>query len=165
MSRETKQCYGCKEQFRIEELVDYAGSRAKIMHAYCHSCLKEKQSRDKFSDKVCAIFGLKSPGPRIWTERKRIIQDYGYTDDVIIDCLDYIYNVEKKKKLAESLCLIKPPMVDKMMRYKRAKENEGLQLAQAINTEMNEYIVPVKENKKINKVINDPDAWLEEEEE
>jgi hypothetical protein len=163
MGRTTKQCFECKEQFRIEELVDYAGPRAKVMHSYCPNCLKEKQSRDKFSDKVCTIFGLKSPGPRIWTERKRIIQNYGYTDDIIIDCLDYIYNVEKKKKLAESLCLVKPPIVDKMMRYKRSKENESIQLAKAMEVETTEYVVPIKENNKVNKIINDPDAWLEDE--
>ena len=162
MGRTIKQCYECKEKFRIEELVDYAGPRAKVMHSYCPNCLKEKQSRDKFSDKVCAIFGLKGPGPRIWTERKRIIQTYGYTDDTIIDCLDYIYNIEKKKVLSESLCLVKPPMVDKMMRYKRAKENESFKLAQAMNMETVEYIVPIKENNVSNKVILDPDTLLED---
>lgn len=160
--RLTKQCYNCKEQFRKTELVDYASPRSKAMYSYCPKCLKERQARDLFFDKVCTIFGLKSPGPRIWTERKRLQETYGYTDDIIIDCLDYIYCVEKKKKLAESLCLVNPTTVEKMLQYKSAKEHEGLSIAQAAQIETKEYIVPIKENNKQKKESWDPDDWLDD---
>lgn len=162
MSSKTKQCYECKNVFRVEELVSYAGPRAKQAHSYCPKCLKEKQSRDLFSEKVCYIFGLKAPGPRIWTERKRIIEKYGYTDDTIVECLDYIYKVKKFKKLAESLYLVTPPMVDEMKRYKRMEQGKSIQLTQAMNMETNEYVVPIKENIGQHKIINNPDAWLED---
>ena len=110
----TKQCYGCKQTFLKTELIDYTPIAAKISHSYCPACLKEKQAKDNFSMKVCSIFQLKSPGPRIWNERKRLIDKYGYTDEIIIDCLDYIYNVEHAAKLAESLCLVNPTTVAKM---------------------------------------------------
>lgn len=159
---DTKKCYECKNIFRKTELVDYASPRAKILHSYCPKCLKEKQSRDNFSDKVCFIFGLKNPGPRIWAERKRLQATYGYSDEILIDCLEYIYKVKNFKKFAESLCLISPSMVDEMMQYKRNKTHEGLKLVQAMQTETTEYIAPVEKSKKKNKVEYNPDDWLDD---
>lgn len=159
----TKQCFECKQQFRREELVDYAGINAKTMHSYCPKCLKEKQARDKFAEKVCMIFGIKTPGPRIWTERKRLINTYGYTDNIIIDCLDYIYNVEHKKKISESLFLIQPPMVEKMRKWKKENEYKTNQLMRAMAPEMKEYIIPVKENNEIQNNFINADDFLEEE--
>ena len=160
--RKVKQCYECKVQFRREELIDYAAPGTKTMHSYCAKCLAEKHAREAFANKVCTIFGLKAPGPRIWKERERLQNNYGYTDQIIIDCLDYIYYVEKKKKLAESLCLVQPYMVEKMMRYKTTKEHEAANIARAAQTEVKEYIVPIKENTSIKKESWDPDEWLED---
>ena len=76
--RAVKKCYGCKQEFRSEELVYYASPTANTGYNYCPKCLAEKQARERFSYKVCSIFGLKAPGPRIWTERKRLYEKYGY---------------------------------------------------------------------------------------
>jgi len=158
----TLMCYGCREKFLKEELVAYAGTNAKITHNYCKNCLAEKQARERFSIQVCQIFGLKSPGPRIWTERKRLIDTFGYTDDIIIDCLEYIYKVEKKKKLVESLCLVNPVTVEHMRTYKKRIENSNQQIVRAIaTTKMIEHIVPVKENTKTIKKEWNPDDWLD----
>ena len=157
----TKQCFGCKEKFRREELIDYTGFNASIAHSYCPKCLKEKESRDKFSIEVCKIFGLKSPGPRIWTERKRLQDTYGYTDDTIIECLKYVYYVEHKKKLSESLCLINPISIDRMMRWKRQEQNKNNQIIAAYQTKIQERIVPIKENNTKIKGNWNPDDWLE----
>lgn len=163
MSRELLQCHECKEKFRRDELISYATLRSKTAYNYCKNCYQEKLARERFSEKVCNIFGIKAPGPRIWTERKRLKDTYGYTDDVLIDCLDYIYKVEKKKKFSESLCLINPTLVDKMMSYKRREQNKNNKIVSAINTQTNEYFVSIKENteKKNNKW--NPDDWLFEE--
>ena len=45
-------CYGCKKEFRKEELVAYASPESVTMHNYCPACLKEKQARENFSHKV-----------------------------------------------------------------------------------------------------------------
>lgn len=162
--RLTKQCYGCKQQFRYEELTDYAAPMAKTMHSYCINCLREKQLRDKFSDTVCMIFGIKSPGPRIWTERKRLIKEFGYTDDVIIDCLNYLYNVRKVKKLSESLALVNPYSVERMRKWKASEEYKNNMIAKAAQeTQIADYFVPVKENTTTNKKILNADDFLEEE--
>ena len=162
MSRDLLQCHECKEKFRREELISYATLRSKTAYNYCKKCYQEKLARERFAEKVCNIFGIKSPGPRIWTERKCLKDTYGYTDDLLIECLDYIYNVEKKKKFSESLCLINPSLVDKMMTYKRREQNKNNKIVSAINTETKEYVVKItekdKENK--NKVRWNPDDWL-----
>lgn len=158
--RKALKCKSCGEQFLRTEMVQYCSPKANNPLWYCKKCLAEKQAREKFSDQVCKIFGLKAPGPRIWTERKRIIETYGYTDQILIDCLDYIYNVEHKRKLAESLCLVKPPMVDKMMQYKRQLTEVGDSLVQAAQTEMKEYVVPMRQTKTASKRILNPDDFL-----
>ena len=153
--RKVLKCYECKEIFRREELISYCPNGAKHEHWYCKNCLQEKQEREKFSNYICTLFGLKSPGPRIWTERKRLQDKYGYTDSTILDCLDYIYHVENKKKFAESLCLVSPSMVSKMQQYKRMKDNQASSIVQAMKTETHEYVVPIRENKeKVTKKLN-----------
>lgn len=156
----TRKCYGCKNDFRKEELVQYAGLNAKTAQWYCVDCLTAKQARERFSNKVCQIFGIKAPGPRIWTERKRLQDTYGYTDDTIIDCLDYIYNVQGTKKLSESLVLVKPQTIDKMTRWKYTKEAEASRMVQAATQKMKEYVVPIKEN--TSRVVDDwnPDDFI-----
>lgn len=156
-----KMCYGCKQKFRKSELIDYAAPMTVTMHSYCPKCLVEKQQREAFSDKVCSIFGIKSPGPIIWTERKRLIKKYGYTDETIIDCLDYLYKVKKVRKLAESLYLVTPSSVNEMLKYKHSLEVENIQLAHAIaDTEIREQIVSVKENIDNKDEELNPDDWL-----
>lgn len=145
----TRKCAGCKEDFRKTELVEYSSATGKTSNWYCPKCLEEKQARERFSNKVCQIFGIKAPGPVIWTQRKRLIAEYGYTDDAIIDCLEYIYNVENKKKLSESLYFVKPDMMEKTRAWKNQQAAKASSFAAAIaNTETREYVVPVRENKK-----------------
>lgn len=162
MARTTKMCHMCKQTFRTEEIVSYASPRSNTFYNYCPKCLEERQARDRFIDKVCTIFGLKAPGPRIWTERKRLIDTYGYTDDIIVDCLDYIYNVEKKKKLSESLCLVNPPTVEKMRKYKSREEYNAQKLIDAMKTKIQTYVVPIRENKDEDKHAINLDEWLED---
>lgn len=151
----TRKCAGCKESFRKTELVEYFSPSGKSSAWYCPKCLEDKQARERFSNKVCQIFGIKSPGPIIWTQRKRLISEYGYTDDVIIDCLDYIYNVEKIKKISESLYFVKPDKVERMKAWKRAQTAKASGLTAAMtSTEMKEYIVPIRENNEKKKEID-----------
>ena len=163
MPGKTRVCFKCKESFLMDDMVHYASPRAQQLQWYCQQCYKEKIERDNFSDKVCYIFGIKMPGPRIWTERKRLIDTYGYTDQIIIDCLDYLYNVKKMKKLAESLCLITPTTVNEMLTYKKKQSFEANKLSAAIQQEQREYIIPTpKRKKQIKKIEYNPDEWLDD---
>lgn len=160
--RTTRQCYGCKQVFRKEELVEYASVRASTGHWYCSKCLAEKQEREHFSDKVCEIFGLKSPGPRIWTERKRLIDTYGYTDGIIINCLEYIYNVKRLKKLTESLALVTPKMVAEMKKWKRSEDGKAGGIIAAMATPIEHVQAEVLENVKTNKKKVDINDFLDD---
>lgn len=158
----TRKCSGCKQEFHKDELIQYASLSGKTTYWFCKSCYEEKLSRERFSNKVCEIFGIQSPGPRIWTERKRLKDKYGYTDDAIVDCLDYIYNVVKKNKLTESLALVNPRSMTNMKAWRADKQARAGSIAAAIaNTETKEYIVPVKENNSKRQEINLDDALLE----
>ena len=164
MIKTVKKCHTCHGDFRASELIYYCTLTAKTGYYYCPKCLEEKKAREAFSNAVCMIFGLKAPGPRIWTERKRLQDKYGYTDQIIIDCLEYIYKVEHTKKLAESLCLVGPVTVDKMMQYKKNEQNKANSLVNATtNNKMTEYIVPIAENKtnKRKQILN-PEDFLDD---
>ena len=158
----TRKCAGCKQEFHKDELIQYASLSGKTTYWFCKSCYEEKMARERFQLKVCQIFGIKSPGPRIWTERKRLIDTYGYTDDAIVDCLDYIYNVEHMNKLTESLALVGPRSMANMKSWRAHKKAQAGSIAASIATmETKEYIAPVRENNTKKKEINLDDALLE----
>lgn len=160
--RLTRKCAGCKQDFRKDELIQYSSITGKTSYWYCKNCYEEKLSREKFVNKVCEIFGLKSPGPLIWTQRKQLKEKYGYTDDSIIECLDYIYNVEHMGKLKESLGLVGPRSMRNMKAWKADKQVRAGSIAAAIaNTTTTEYIVPVRENVSKREEINLDDALLD----
>ena len=158
----TRKCHGCSQDIFKDEMIQYSTLSGKTSYWFCKTCYEEKMARERFQDKVCQIFGIKSPGPLIWTQRKRLQDTYGYTDDAIVDCLDYIYNVEHMNKLKESLGLVNPRSMANMKSWRAGKKAQASSLAAAIiNTEVKEYIVPVQENKKKKKEINLDDALLE----
>lgn len=159
----TRTCAGCKESFRKEEMVEYFSASGKTSHWYCRTCLAEKQGRERFSNKVCEIFGIQSPGPMIWSQRKQLRDKYGYTDDAIVDCLEYIYNVLKMNKLYESLGLVNPRNMHAMQSWRAEQKAKASSIAAAIaSMNTTEYIVPITENKKVKKEFNLDDALLDE---
>lgn len=159
----TRKCAGCKQDIRKDEMVQYFSSTGKTSRWFCHTCLMEAQARERFSNKVCEIFGIKSPGPVIWTQRKRLRDKYGYTDDAIVDCLEYIYNVEHMDKLAESLGLVGPRSMANMKAWRADQKARASSIAAAIaNTETHEYIVPVQERKKKKEEISLDDGLFDD---
>jgi len=159
----TRKCFGCKQDFRKEELVEYFSSSGKTSNWYCKDCLAEKQSRERFITKVCQIFGLQTPGPLIWTQRKHLRNTYGYTDDAIVDCLDYLYNVEKKSTLKESLGLVAPWSMEKTKKWKAQKKNETTGIAAALaNTQVVEEVVTIREHKKERKKTSLEDGLFDD---
>ena len=158
----TRKCHGCKQDIRKEEMIQYTSLSGKSSYWFCKTCYEEKMARERFQTKVCQIFGIKSPGPVIWTQRKKLRDTYGYTDDAIVDCLEYIYNVQKKKILSESLVLVGPKSMAQMKAWRADQKARASGIAAAIaHTEMKEYIVPIKENKKKREEINLDDALLD----
>ena len=158
----TRKCKGCGQEIRKDEMIQYATLSGKTTYWFCKPCYEERMERERFQNKVCQIFGIKSPGPIIWAQRKKLRDTYGYTDDAIVDCLDYIYNVQHKNILSESLVLVNPKSMNQMKAWKAEQRGKAGSIAAAINTmEVKEYIVPIRENKKKKEEINLDDALLE----
>lgn len=156
--RLTKQCHECHQVFKKSELIDYASPNAKTMYSYCSKCLAEKQERDRFAEQICMIFGIKAPGPVIWTGRKRLREEYGYTDDTILKCVDYIYNVRNFKKQSESLVLVTPKMVQEMKDYRRTIEKRVAD----VNQNYNRVTFVPKEKEEPEPEYFDPDDFLDD---
>ena len=96
------------------------------------------------------------------TQRKRLRDTYGYTDDAIVDCLEYIYNVEHMNKLKESLGLVNPRSMANMKAWRADQKARASSLVAAAATmETKEYIVPINEKKKKKEKLNLDDALLE----
>ena len=156
-------CSKCHDTFRREEMVKYASINCKTALWYCPKCLQEKQENEWFINEICRIFGVKSPGGRIYKERLELKEKYGYTDKTIIECLEYVYNVEKLKKDSVSLYFVKPDMIEKMMKYKRSLAAEGNSFAQAMKeATYTEYVVPIREaTERKNEFLN-PDDYFDD---
>lgn len=158
----TRKCYGCKQDIRKDEMIQYSSISGKTSYWYCKNCYEEKIAREKFQLKVCQIFGIKAPGPLIWTQRKRLRDTYGYTDEAIVDCLDYIYNEKHMNKLKDSLGLVNPRSMAEMKKWRANKKATAGSIAASIATmETKEYIVPIKENTRKREKLNLDDALLD----
>lgn len=161
----TLQCYKCKQQFPRNELVEYTGWRAQNAQKYCPACLEEKKSNDAFEEYVCKLFNIKAPGSRINGDKKRLTEKYGYTNKTIMDTLDYIYNVKGLKVLSKSLALVKPSMVEEMLKYKRAKEIKSNILTNAFINGMQERSperIHARENEENKKAWNVDDYFFDD---
>ena len=159
--RKQKKCDKCGEVFLRAEMIEYTPVGCKNMKVFCKPCYEERIAYDKFSDGVCKIFGLKRPGPILNTQRKALLNK-GYTDEIILDCLDYVYNVKKLKKSSETLVLVTPENINAMLKYKKVNENRTNQLVNAmVSTQTVTHIVPVRENTKTLKQQWNSDEWLD----
>ena len=158
--KETRKCSKCGKEFLKQDLIQYTTFSGKTTYWLCETCYKEKIAREQFSSKVCEIFGLVSPGPRIWNERKRIQDKYGYTDNVIIDTLEYLYYVKKCNKYAESLYQVTPKNVQDMIVWKTNQEELSKTVKAETKLEQKETFIQFnKHEKKVVEKIN-PDDYL-----
>ena len=158
--RKTLKCHECGETFRREELVEHCSPNSKTSYRYCPKCLNEKIAREHFSETVCRIFNLKAPGPRIWKERERLQETYGYTDQIICDCLEYLYEINHTKKLAESLCLVTPTNVEAMMKLKRQQQSRANLFENLIDKEYKYKTIKIRENEDEPVILNDINSWF-----
>lgn len=159
----TRKCYGCDKSFPKDELITYAPEGTKTFHNYCHNCYEDKLARERFTAKIQELFGVKKPGPRVWTERKRLMDKYGYTSDSIVECLEYVYKTKKAKPIEANLVLINPTSMEEMRQHRNTQENKSYMMAAAMQMETKEYVVPIKENTdEVSKTNWEPDDWLEE---
>ena len=157
--RSTYKCFDCSDTFNVADIIEYEG------HRFCKVCYINKLEREKFSKFVCELFNTKSPGPVIWSQRKDIQAKYGYTDNTIIKCLDYVYNVLHFKKEKPTLGLVTPMNIEKMLQYRKKQEYEDTKLMQAfvqgVEQRNTTFHVKVRENKDAEEEWNLDDCLKE----
>ena len=159
----TRKCHGCGQDIYKDEMIQYSTLSGKTSYWFCKACYEEKVARERFQNKVCQIFGIKSPGPLIWTQRKKLQTQYGYTDDAIVDCLEYIYNVKHMNKLKESLGLVGPRSMTEMKAWRSEQRARASSIAASIsNMEVHEYVVPIRENKTTKKETSLEDGLFDD---
>lgn len=145
-------------QERIEE-------EARIFHSECYPAYRD---RKEFTDYVCKLFGLKKPGPVIYSQRRTFMDKYGYTDRGMVLALRYAYEVQGNKiaNAQERIGLI-PYVYDEAQAYfsslEKKQEEIAQKLAQATEEKEREVIV-VREVPRRQRPTNyiDPNILLEE---
>ena len=142
MPGKTRTCYKCHIVDLKENMISVNDNgKAPFICIKCHN---EKVMREKFSDAVCHIFGIKAPG-NLWKERNKIIKEYGYTDQIILDTLEYLYNIKGWKVYGPKIInLITPPNVEAMMKYKRRKDYEENKIVSAFVAGINNKTQPLR---------------------
>lgn len=156
-----KKCWKCKEELNDKEAIQYVSPGMKNFHSYCNECFQKQKDFDDFKLKVVSIFGGDEKlWPRIMRDRRNLIDNFGFTDKTIIDCLDYLYNVKKMKILSRSLALVTPSNIEEMKKYKRAQATSAGHVTAAAATEIVEHKIYIREDKKEPQEEN-LDAWFE----
>ena len=137
-------CAECSKQKRDikkyprGEIIEHNGRKL------CPACYKQAVENEKFRIFICELFGVKSPGPKIYTQRKRLKEEYGFTDETIMRTLEYIFRVKKKNKSFESLGLVTPAMVEEAHQY-HLKQKALEKVVNLDEIKIKRHIVPIKE--------------------
>ena len=147
-------CSECSKQkkenklYPRDEIINYKGQN------YCPKCYAEKLEKEKFSEFICNLFGLKAPGPVIYSQRKRLKEKYYYTDETIMKTLRYIYDIKKCNKLVESLGLVTPENVEAARKYfdKEEKKYDDFKTTIIKKKKATKVIVPMKKKPQKEKV-------------
>lgn len=153
-------CTSCKNRFYRNDLIPYKGLN------YCQDCYAAKLAREKFSEEICSLFGIMTPGPRIWKQRKDMIAQYNYTDDMIILAIKYAKYVKKMQDFGYSIGIAPYVMDEAIKYYNYSPENPTPVIEEETRQPVEEpettpIQVAVKKEKKKKQVELDPDAFLE----
>lgn len=115
----------------------------------CPKHYKEAVENEKFNNYICELFGIKSPGPLIFTQRKRL-NEQGFTDETICHTLDYLFNVKKLNKAFESLGLINSQTVEEAYNYHLSQKGKTVELKE---NKVVEHVVSVKKKERKKNIL------------
>lgn len=159
MARQTLTCSSCHTKFPREEIIFYGSAKNPIK--YCPQCYSDRIDRDKFTNYICELFGIRVPGPKIYTQRKALKEKYGFTTDTIIQTLEYLYRVKKLDRTYESIGLVNPQTVEEAKNYYKQKALIYEKLKKAEETKVKDLITPIqKKERKVD--LLDIDEYLED---
>lgn len=135
-------CAECSKQRR--DIKKYPRNEIIVYNSrkLCPACYAQAVENEKFKMFICELFGVKSPGPKIYTQRKQLKEKYGFSDTTIMRTLEYVFRVKKMNKAYESLGLITPRMVDEAYEYHKSQKGKIVELKEAKTVE---HVVSIKE--------------------
>lgn len=144
-------CVNCHQKFSRKEIVNFNGKNL------CFECHKEASEKNAFDIFICQLFGLKKPGPKIYSQRKNLLER-GYSLNAIRQTLDYLFNIKglSKKEATIGILLTNPEYFDEAKEYYR-KENQNIEnwsIAAQEQAAAKRFIVPIRESVKEQKKIN-----------
>lgn len=153
-------CFECKWNVSVDDAI-YENKH--YYHPACYALVLDKKN---FVEYVCKLFGLKAPGPVIYSQRKNFMEKYKYTDAGMVKTLKFLYEVQKNKidNAQERIGLI-PYAYDEAQEH-YAKEDErkrdiANKMSNAIKNQKIEKIRIRKIPKKERKVeLIDPNTIL-----
>lgn len=155
-------CYECKTNVAKADAIHEGG------HYFHNGCFVVYTNRQAFAAYVCQLYGLKAPGPVIYSQRKNFIEKYGYTDDGMIKALRYAYEVKHIKiTKAESRIGIIPSVYEDAQKFFEAQERKQNKIVKEfakLTDRTRTVIVNLPKERSVE--LNDMDALsaLEEEE-
>ena len=156
-------CFICHNLFDDKDLVYYAAPNASVYHYYCLPCYEEKIARQKFNAEISKIFRIVSPGPKLFSQRKRLLKK-GFTDNVILETVRYLYEVKGLDKRYETFGLVNEDTAHEAHEYyarEAAKQKQKEQDLQ--NLKINKIEVKHKENVEDDEpILVNPDVLLKD---
>ena len=156
-------CKECKKFFPKEELISY-GPRGGYQFNYCNDCYTKKRKREQFADYICNLFKLRAPGPMIYSQRKKL-NEQGFTDEVILMTLKYLYEVRGYDSSLANLSLVNLTSIEEAKDYFSTKDLSEKTIAEKVHNQKIEtqYVSIQKiEQKKKQDNQNDLNSLLEE---
>lgn len=127
---------------------------------YHTTCLQKYLDREKLLKYVCELFGLKGPGPIIYSQLKNfLLKNPHYTYNGILLSLQYFYGVKKNstRKANEGIGIV-PYVYDEAQNYYKKINSQQEKFKNTVEKQLNnppEIIVVRKEKKEKSKKIYD----------
>lgn len=155
-------CHMCGEQVLVSERV--ADEQGFWYHP---NCLDLQLKREELLNYICMLYGLKKPGPVVFTQLKRFTQNLGYTYDGILKALKYHYEIQHgdKEKANEAIGIV-PYIYDESMNYWNFIHTKQKQIIEDIEPTLNPPKIKIsiqsdkpkrmKEKYNFDDLLNDP---------
>ena len=159
-------CFECKMNILSDDAV---GVDAHYYHPKCYAAVLDRKNLMAY---ICQLFGLKAPGPVIYSQRKTFTEKYKYTDAGMLKTLKYLYEVQKTKidGAKERIGLI-PYAYNEAQEYfakeERAKKEIAQKMADAIANQKTEiiYVKNIRREEKKKDFIDPASILLMDDEE
>ncbi len=146
-------CSFCEYQVDKDVSVRYNN---KNFHA---ACAEKQKDKDDLVEYICRLFGLKRPGPTVYSQLKNFMEKYShYTFKGVKNALIYFYEVQKNStKNSKQGIGIVPYIYDEAFQYFSKLGNKQNKIKESLNKQLDKEVQVIKatEKKETNKKFID----------